>query len=45
MQSKNLTSTRPFGPSADELRGGLDAKPVYTDYVLFMLFIKYVSDK
>ena len=29
--------------SCDELRGGMDAS--YKDYVLFMLFIKYVSDK
>jgi type I restriction-modification system DNA methylase subunit len=28
----------------DELRGGMDASQ-YKDYVLFMLFIKYVSDK
>ncbi|WP_299410615.1 type I restriction-modification system subunit M N-terminal domain-containing protein [uncultured Roseobacter sp.] len=28
----------------DELRGGIDASQ-YKDYVLFMLFIKYVSDK
>jgi type I restriction enzyme M protein len=30
--------------SCDELRGGIDASQ-YKDYVLFMLFIKYVSDK
>lgn len=30
--------------SCDELRGGMDANQ-YKDYVLFMLFIKYVSDK
>ncbi|NKN15267.1 type I restriction-modification system subunit M [Rhizobium laguerreae] len=30
--------------SCDELRGGMDAS-TYKDYVLFMLFIKYVSDK
>ena len=30
--------------SFDELRGGMDASQ-YKDYVLFMLFIKYVSDK
>jgi len=29
--------------SCDELRGGTDASQ-YKDYVLFMLFIKYVSD-
>ena len=30
--------------SCDELRGGMDASQ-YNDYVLVMLFIKYVSDK
>ncbi len=30
--------------SCDELRGGMDTSQ-YKDYVLFMLFIKYVSDK
>src|SRR5512144_172434 len=30
--------------SCDELRGGTDASQ-YKDYVLVMLFIKYVSDK
>jgi type I restriction enzyme M protein len=30
--------------SCDELRGGMDASQ-YKDYVLFMLFTKYVSDK
>lgn len=30
--------------SCDNLRGGMDAS-LYKDYVLFMLFIKYVSDK
>jgi type I restriction enzyme M protein len=30
--------------SCDELRGGMDPSQ-YKDYVLFMLFIKYISDK
>src|SRR5881398_1251989 len=30
--------------SADELRGGMDASQ-YKDYVLVLLFIKYISDK
>jgi len=29
--------------SADELRGGMDASQ-YKDYVLVLLFVKYVSD-
>ena len=33
-----------FWQSCDELRGGMDASQ-YKDYVLFMLFIKYISDK
>ena len=31
-------------PSCDELRGGMDASQ-YKDYVLTLLFMKYVSDK
>jgi len=34
----------PLWSSCDELRGGMDASQ-YKDYVLFMLFIKYISDK
>ncbi len=30
--------------SCDELRGGMDASQ-YKDYVLVLLFIKYISDK
>jgi type I restriction enzyme M protein len=30
--------------SCDELRGGIDASQ-YKDYVLVLLFVKYVSDK
>ena len=30
--------------SCDQLRGGMDASQ-YKDYVLFMLFIKYITDK
>lgn len=30
--------------SCDELRGGMDASQ-YKDYILFLLFVKYVSDK
>ena len=30
--------------SCDELRGGMDASQ-YKDYVLVLLFVKYISDK
>lgn len=30
--------------SCDELRGGMDASQ-YKDYILTLLFVKYVSDK
>src|SRR5690625_4861388 len=54
--SKSSTTPRRSGPikktelyaslwaSCDELRGGMDASQ-YKDYVLALLFIKYVSDK
>jgi len=35
---------RSLWESADELRGGMDASQ-YKDYVLVLLFVKYVSDK
>ncbi|HUX17982.1 MAG TPA: type I restriction-modification system subunit M N-terminal domain-containing protein [Acidithiobacillus sp.] len=34
----------PLWKSCDELRGGMDASQ-YKDYVLVLLFVKYVSDK
>ena len=43
-QSKNLNSTHPSGKCCDELRGGMDASQ-YKDYILTLLFMKYVSDK
>src|SRR4029450_4244444 len=33
-----------LGKSCDELRGGMDASQ-YKDYILTLLFVKYVSDK
>ena len=35
---------RSLWSSCDELRGGMDASQ-YKDYVLTLLFVKYVSDK
>ncbi len=43
-QSKNRNSTPLSGQVCDELRGGMDASQ-YKDYVLVLLFIKYISDK
>jgi hypothetical protein len=40
---KNRT-LRSLWQSCDELRGGMDASQ-YKDYVLTLLFVKYVSDK
>jgi type I restriction enzyme M protein len=42
IKKSELYST--FWKSCDELRGGMDAGQ-YKDYVLVMLFVKYVSDK
>jgi len=42
IKKSNLYSS--LWASCDELRGGMDASQ-YKDYVLFMLFIKYISDK
>src|SRR5205823_3453275 len=44
MALKKSQLYRSLWASCDELRGGMDASQ-YKDYVLFMLFIKYVSDK
>ena len=42
IKKSNLYSS--LWQSCDELRGGMDASQ-YKDYVLFMLFIKYITDK
>jgi type I restriction enzyme M protein len=42
--SKRPTSRFQVWKSCDELRGGMDASQ-YKDYVLVLLFVKYVSDK
>ncbi len=42
IKKSNLYSS--LWASCDELRGGMDASQC-KDYVLFMLFIKYISDK
>ena len=44
MAVKKSTLYRSLWESCDQLRGGMDASQ-YKDYVLAMLFIKYVSDK
>jgi type I restriction enzyme M protein len=44
MAVKKSTLYASLWASCDELRGGMDASQ-YKDYVLFMLFIKYISDK
>jgi type I restriction enzyme M protein len=44
MAIKKLDLHSSLRASCDELHGGMDASQ-YKDYVLFMLFIKYISDK
>ena len=44
MPIKKSELYRSIWASCDELRGGMDASQ-YKDYVLVLLFIKYVSDK
>ena len=44
MALKKTELYRTLWDSCDQLRGGMDASQ-YKDYVLFMLFIKYISDK
>ena len=44
MAIKKSELYRSLWSSCDELRGGMDASQ-YTDYVLTLLFVKYVSDK
>ena len=42
--SKEIRLYSSIWGSCDELRGGMDASQ-YKDYVLFILFIKYITDK
>ncbi len=44
MAIKKFEPYRVLWSSCDELRGGMDASQ-YKDYVLTLLFVKYVSDK
>src|SRR5215208_6703664 len=44
MAVKKSELYRSLWSSCDELRGGMDASQ-YKDYVLTLLFVKYVSDK
>jgi type I restriction enzyme M protein len=44
MALKKSQLYRSLWQSCDELRGGMDASQ-YKDYVLTLLFMKYVSDK
>ena len=43
MASKKSDLYSSLWASCDQLRGGMDASQ-YKDYVLFMLFIKYISE-
>ena len=44
MASRTLNFLAPLWQSCDELRGGMDASQ-YKDYILMLLFMKYVTDK
>ncbi len=44
MALKKSDLYRSLWQSSDELRGGMDASQ-YKDYILTLLFLKYVSDK
>src|SRR4051794_8770794 len=44
MALKKSDLYRSLWQSCDELRGGMDASQ-YKDYILTLLFVKYVSDK
>jgi type I restriction enzyme M protein len=44
MALKKSDLYRSLWASCDELRGGMDASQ-YKDYILTLLFVKYVSDK
>lgn len=44
MALKKSDLYRSLWKSCDELRGGMDASQ-YKDYILTLLFVKYVSDK
>jgi type I restriction enzyme M protein len=44
MTIKKSDLYRSLWKSCDELRGGMDASQ-YKDYILTLLFVKYVSDK
>ncbi len=44
MALKKSDLYRSLWQSCDELRGGMDASQ-YKDYILTLLFVKYVTDK